>query len=82
MFIQVELLNEFFFNFPLEIDNQLVYNMTPKQIETLAKENPAVQKHLVLQERKMKLEHVMDMLNYLVKRHENQFTPNSSSSFY
>jgi hypothetical protein len=71
MFIQIELLNDFFFNFPLEvIDNRIIYPMSPAQIEKFAKENPSVQKHLILQERKMKLEEVMDMLNYLVKRHD------------
>ncbi|KAI8637642.1 hypothetical protein BD408DRAFT_395353 [Parasitella parasitica] len=70
MFIQVELLNDFFFNFPLEaIDDRIVHPMSMTQIDKFAKENPSVQKHLILQDRKMKLEEVMDMLKYLVKRH-------------
>ncbi|KAL0091214.1 P-loop containing nucleoside triphosphate hydrolase protein [Phycomyces blakesleeanus] len=68
MFIQVELLNEFFFQFPREVDNRLVYEMNRKQIQQFARENPPIQKHLQLQERKIKLEEVMDKLNYLVKR--------------
>ncbi|KAI8638285.1 P-loop containing nucleoside triphosphate hydrolase protein [Parasitella parasitica] len=68
MFIQVELLNEFFFQFPREVDNRLVYEMDRRQIQQFARENPPIQKHLELQERKMKLEEVMDKLNYLVKR--------------
>lgn len=68
MFIQVELLNEFFFQFPREVDNRLVYEMDRKQIQQFARENPPIQKHLELQERKTKLEEVMDKLNYLVKR--------------
>ncbi|KAI8384557.1 P-loop containing nucleoside triphosphate hydrolase protein [Radiomyces spectabilis] len=68
MFIQVELLNEFFFQFPREVDNRLVYEMNRQQIQQFARENPPIQKHLNLQERKMKLEEVMDKLNYLVKR--------------
>lgn len=71
MFIQVELLNDFFFNFPLDvIDDRIVHPMTMAQIDKFAKENPSVQKHLILQDRKTKLENVMDMLNYLVKRHD------------
>ncbi|KAG2213739.1 hypothetical protein INT46_009887 [Mucor plumbeus] len=71
MFIQVELLNDFFFNFPLDvIDDRIVHPMSMAQIDKFAKENPSVQKHLILQDRKMKLEDVMDMLNYLVKRHD------------
>lgn len=71
MFIQVELLNDFFFNFPLDvIDDRIIHPMSMAQIDKFAKENPSVQKHLILQDRKMKLEDVMDMLNYLVKRHD------------
>ncbi|KAK4521839.1 uncharacterized protein ATC70_004376 [Mucor velutinosus] len=71
MFIQVELLNDFFFNFPLDvIDDRIVHPMSMAQIDKFAKENPSVQKHLILQDRKTKLENVMDMLNYLVKRHD------------
>ncbi|KAI8344071.1 P-loop containing nucleoside triphosphate hydrolase protein [Chlamydoabsidia padenii] len=68
MFIQVELLNEFFFQFPREVDDRLVYQMNRQQIQQFAKENPPIQKHLALMERKAKLEEVMDKLNYLVKR--------------
>jgi len=58
MFIQVELLNEFFFQFPREVDNRLVYDLDKKQILAFAKENPHIRKHLELQERKRKLEEV------------------------
>ncbi|KAI9471944.1 MAG: P-loop containing nucleoside triphosphate hydrolase protein [Benjaminiella poitrasii] len=79
MFIQVELLNEFFFQFPREVDNRLVYEMDRRQIQQFAKENPPIQKHLDLQERKMKLEEVMDKLNYLVKRQADRQTSNNNS---
>ncbi|KAI8378177.1 hypothetical protein EDC96DRAFT_493844 [Choanephora cucurbitarum] len=76
MFIQIELLNDFFFDFPVEvIDNQIIYPMSASEIETFAKENPSIQEQLILQERKMKLQEVMDMLNYLVKRHDIHPTP-------
>lgn len=80
MFIQVELLNEFFFQFPREVDNRLVYEMDRKQIQQFARENPPIQKHLELQERKTKLEEVMDKLNYLVKRQADRQSSSSSSS--
>ncbi|KAI8076500.1 uncharacterized protein B0P05DRAFT_572470 [Gilbertella persicaria] len=71
MFIQIELLNDFFADFPVEvIDNRIIHPMSPEQIDKFAKENPSVQKHLVLQEKKMKLQEVMDLLDYLVKRHD------------
>ncbi|CAG8680410.1 11586_t:CDS:2, partial [Gigaspora rosea] len=65
MFIQVELLNEFFFQFPREVDNLLVYGMNKNQILLFAKENPKIRKHLELQEKKRKLEEVMEKLNYI-----------------
>jgi len=68
MFIQVELLNEFFFQFPREVDNRLVYDLDRQQIQRFARENPSIMKHLDLQERKSKLEDVMDKLNYLVRK--------------
>lgn len=68
MFIQVELLNEFFFQFPREVDNRLVYELDRQQIQRFARENPSIMKHLDLQERKAKLEDVMDKLNYLVRK--------------
>jgi hypothetical protein len=68
MFIQVELLNEFFFQFPREVDNRLVYELDRQQIQRFARENPSIMKHLDLQERKSKLEDVMDKLNYLVRK--------------
>ncbi|KAG0171753.1 dynamin-like GTPase mgm1 [Apophysomyces sp. BC1034] len=81
MFIQVELLNEFFFQFPREVDNRLVYEMNRKQIQHFARENPPIQKHLDLQERKTKLEEVMDKLNYLVKRQADRQARSKSGTF-
>lgn len=80
MFIQVELLNEFFFQFPREVDNRLVYEMDRRQIQLFARENPPIQKHLELQERKMKLEEVMDKLNYLVKRQADRQSSSNNNS--
>ncbi|ORX89669.1 hypothetical protein K493DRAFT_232753 [Basidiobolus meristosporus CBS 931.73] len=70
MFIQVELLNEFFFLFPREVDNRLYYGLNRNEIDYFAKENPRVMKQLKLAERKKKLEEVMEKLMYLVRRQE------------
>ena len=72
MFIQVELLNEFLFTFPRELDNRLVYVRDKKQIRQFACENPLIKKHLLLQERKEKLEDVMEKLNFLVRRQQER----------
>jgi replication fork clamp-binding protein CrfC len=58
MFINIELLAEFFYQFPREIDSHLVYDLGKEELTAFARENPAVRKHLDLQQRKEKLEMV------------------------
>ena len=58
MFINIELLDQFFNQFPREVDSRLLYNLDRKEIVDFARENPVVRKHLDLQERKDKLEEV------------------------
>lgn len=65
MFINIELLDQFFYQFPREIDSRLLYDLDRKEIVDFARENPLVRKHLDLQERKDKLEEVMKQLNSL-----------------
>ncbi|KAL1712898.1 P-loop containing nucleoside triphosphate hydrolase protein [Schizophyllum commune] len=65
MFINIELLDHFFYQFPREIDSRLLYDLDRKEILEFARENPAVRRHLDLQERKDKLEEVMKQLNSL-----------------
>ncbi|KAH8917640.1 hypothetical protein BT69DRAFT_1226545 [Atractiella rhizophila] len=72
MFINIELLAEFFYQFPREIDNRLSYDLDRSEISRFARENPAVKKHLDLQERKEKLELVMEKLDSLVKLQAEQ----------
>ncbi|KAI8920097.1 P-loop containing nucleoside triphosphate hydrolase protein [Powellomyces hirtus] len=68
MFIWVELLNEFFFQLPREIDNKLYYDLSRKEIMAFAKENPVVAKHLEVQEKKTTLEIVMEKLRELQRK--------------
>ncbi|KAF9565174.1 hypothetical protein CPC08DRAFT_815481 [Agrocybe pediades] len=65
MFINIELLDQFFYQFPREIDSRLLYDLDRKEIVEFARENPVVRRHLDLQERKDKLEEVMKQLNSL-----------------
>ncbi|KAI0058191.1 hypothetical protein BV25DRAFT_1830363 [Artomyces pyxidatus] len=65
MFINIELLDQFFYQFPREIDSRLLYNLDRNDIVEFARENPVVRRHLDLQERKDKLEEVMKQLNSL-----------------
>lgn len=68
MFIQIELLNEFMFQFPREVDNKLYYDLTREEVNKFACENPTIRRHIELQQRKDALELVMDKLVYLVRR--------------
>jgi len=65
MFINIELLEQFFYQFPREIDSQLLYDFERNEIVAFARENPTIRRHLELQERKDKLEEVMKQLNSL-----------------
>lgn len=65
MFINIELLDHFFYQFSREIDSRLLYDLDRKEIVEFARENPAIRAHLDLQERKDKLEEVMKQLNSL-----------------
>ncbi|KAL4062103.1 P-loop containing nucleoside triphosphate hydrolase protein [Scleroderma yunnanense] len=65
MFINIELLDHFFYQFPREIDSRLIYDLDRKEIIEFARENPIVRRHLDLQDRKDKLEEVMKQLNSL-----------------
>ncbi|KAG6828883.1 hypothetical protein H0H92_006439 [Tricholoma furcatifolium] len=65
MFINIELLDQFFYQFPREIDSRLLYDLDRREIVEFARENPVVRRHLDLQERKDKLEEVMKQLNSL-----------------
>ncbi|KAF8626418.1 hypothetical protein AX17_006584 [Amanita inopinata Kibby_2008] len=76
MFINIELLEQFFYQFPREIDSRLLYDLDRSDIITFARENPSVRRHLDLQERKDKLEEVMKQLNSLsTLRTDPQPTP-------
>jgi hypothetical protein len=67
MFLQVELLNEFFFEFSREIDDRLVYGMNQKQIAQFARENPHIMAQLDAQDRRRQLEEVVAGLNELAR---------------
>ena len=58
MFINIELLDHFFNQFPREIDSRLLYDLDRNEIVEFARENPEIRRHLDLQGRKDKLEEV------------------------
>jgi len=76
MFLNIELLDQFFYQFPREIDSRLMYDLDRNEIARFARENPAIRSHLDLQERKDKLEEVMKSLQSLTNlRKDTQPAP-------
>lgn len=55
--------------FPREIDSRLSYDLDRAEIVKFARENPSVNQHLTLQERKEKLELVRRLLQSSVVVH-------------
>ncbi|KAF8450042.1 P-loop containing nucleoside triphosphate hydrolase protein [Kalaharituber pfeilii] len=66
LFLNVELLSEFYYNFPRELDNRLGRNLTPAQIEAFAREDPKIRKHIDLQQRKQQLELALQKMDSLM----------------
>jgi len=75
MFINIELLDHFFYQFPREIDSRLIYDLDREEITQFARENPSIRRHLDLQERKDKLEEVMKRLNSLASLRKDAQPP-------
>jgi len=83
MFINIELLDQFFYQFPREIDSRLMYDLDRAEITRFARENPTVRRHLDLQERKDKLEEVMKQLQGLVNlRKDSQPAPKRQQGIF
>lgn len=62
LFLNVELLSDFYYNFPRELDVKFFQNLTKDEIETFAKEDPKIKKHIELQERKDLLESALNKI--------------------
>ncbi|CCG81100.1 putative Mitochondrial dynamin GTPase [Taphrina deformans PYCC 5710] len=66
LFINVELLSEFFYQFPREIDNRLIHNLNREQVELFAKEDPKVKAHIDLQQKKELLELALNKMQSIM----------------
>jgi replication fork clamp-binding protein CrfC len=63
LFLNVELLTDFFYKFPRELDSRLNQNLNEEQIEQFAKEDPKIKRHIELQQRKELLELVLQKID-------------------
>jgi len=65
LFLNVELLSEFNYNFPRELDTRLGRHLSQEQIERFAKEDPKIRRHLEVIQRKELLELVLEKMESL-----------------
>lgn len=65
LFLNVELLSEFYYNFPRELDAKLGRQLDISEIERFAREDPKVKRHLDVINRKEKLELVLNKIEDL-----------------
>lgn len=65
LFLNVELLSEFYYNFPRELDLRLGRHLSDEQVEKFAKEDPKIRRHLEVIRRKELLELVLEKMESL-----------------
>ncbi|KAL8823765.1 MAG: hypothetical protein Q9191_005570 [Dirinaria sp. TL-2023a] len=65
LFLNVELLSEFYYNFPRELDARLGRHLPENEVERFAREDPKVRKHLDVIRRKEMLELVLEKMESL-----------------
>ena len=65
LFLNVELLSEFYYHFPRELDTRLGRNLSQTEIERFAREDPKVRRHLEVIKRKEMLELVLEKIESL-----------------
>ncbi|KAI1438875.1 mitochondrial dynamin GTPase [Xylaria sp. CBS 124048] len=65
LFLNVELLSEFYYNFPRELDIRLGRHLSEDEVERFAKEDPKIRRHLEVIKRKELLELVLEKMDSL-----------------
>lgn len=65
LFLNVELLSEFYYQFPRELDAKLGRHLSDDEVERFAKEDPRIKKHLEVIRRKELLELVLEKMESL-----------------
>jgi replication fork clamp-binding protein CrfC len=65
LFLNVELLSEFYYNFPRELDLRLGRHLSDEEVERFAKEDPKIRRHLEVIRRKELLQLVLEKMDSL-----------------
>lgn len=77
LFLNVELLSDFFYKFPRELDQRL-NSLTEEEIENFAKEDPKIKRHIELQQRKELLELALTKIDGILSFQRNNYRFNKS----
>ncbi|KAI9851524.1 MAG: dynamin-like GTPase mgm1 [Thelocarpon superellum] len=82
LFLNVELLSEFYYNFPRELDARLGRHLSDAEVERFAREDPKVRRHLDVIRRKEMLELVLEKMESLrqLDGRENRFSTSASQA--
>ncbi|BFZ57741.1 mitochondrial dynamin GTPase Msp1 [Savitreella phatthalungensis] len=67
LFIHVELLAEFFYQFPRELDARLVRGLSSDQVDRFANEDPRVKHHIMLQHKTQLLQLALSKIDNIVQ---------------
>ncbi|KAK6464186.1 P-loop containing nucleoside triphosphate hydrolase protein [Scheffersomyces coipomensis] len=78
LFLNVELLSDFYYNFPRELDIKFFNNLSKEEIENFAKEDPKIKKHIELQERKDLLENALSKIESVLAIQRGKLGSNSN----
>lgn len=79
LFLNVELLSDFYYNFPRELDNRLGTQLTHQQIEAFAKEDPKIKRHVELQQRKELLQMALNKIEGVIELEKSRVREGSLS---
>lgn len=84
LFLNVELLSDFYYNFPRQIDSELGLNaaasgmLSKDQVEMFAKEDPKIRRHIELQQKKELLELAMSKIEDVLTLQKRMAPPKES----
>lgn len=77
LFLNVELLSDFYYSFPRELDTRLGSNLTQAQIEAFAKEDPKIRNHIELQQRRDLLRLSLDKIESVIELQKSRLRDGS-----
>lgn len=77
LFLNVELLSEFYYNFPRELDMRLGRHLSDAEVERFAREDPRIRRHLDVIRKKELLELALQKIESLRQLEGRNFTKSS-----